>query len=482
MNIIINGFHDVILKKVLRRLLNNNIVDTAYLISNDRNERNIYKLKAKVLDFKKISLGNYPVDWEDLIPLDKDLLESMYSCETIALKMIERIEPHIGKLSYNRRKEIYLNHLRYWNHIINTENIKYFVSSNIPHEVYDFVIYGLCKLKEIKMIFLHQTIPGFLMLLKDFNPFFTELNEKFAENLKLYKNKELKLNERGERLLNSQTSKNKDPIPVYMTKNTFGKKTGMVILKMSYAVSKLFTSEFYKNVLNFRLYSIFFFRLVFSKFYKLKSIIFNIYYESIQQVPDFNETFIYFPLHYQPELTTSPLADGFVNQKLIVDLMHYHLPEGVKIYVKEHPKQTCWTRSISFYKELKNLKNVKLISKKFNSFRLIEKCAAVATATGTAGWEAVFRKKPVLLFGNFFYQYVPGVYSIRTGKDLVFAYDAIFKKNSVPDLHMVKIFVKTFEEMTLSASYAQIYQYSNMNEESNSEVIYQGIVKKLEKY
>ena len=46
------------------------------------------------------------------------------------------------------------------------------------------------------------------------------------------------------------------------------------------------------------------------------------YYNSLCDVnPDFEKKFIYFPLHYQPELSTSPLAEDFVNQELIVAMI-----------------------------------------------------------------------------------------------------------------------------------------------------------------
>ena len=43
---------------------------------------------------------------------------------------------------------------------------------------------------------------------------------------------------------------------------------------------------------------------------------------------------------------------------------------------------------------------------------------AVATATGTLGWQAVMNKVPVLMFGEYFYKDAPEVYRISTSIEL----------------------------------------------------------------
>jgi capsule polysaccharide export protein KpsC/LpsZ len=139
------------------------------------------------------------------------------------------------------------------------------------------------------------------------------------------------------------------------------------------------------------------------------------------------------------------MARAFVDQKLILDLLDFYLPPDISIYVKEHPKQTIVGRNFRFYNFTHP--RIKYIKSSCNSFDLIENSLAIATCTGTAGIEALFFEKPVLLFGDWFYKFAPGVFCIKTKQDLLFALDAI--KNS---FH--------FTEDSLLSFLQNVYNYS----------------------
>lgn len=125
------------------------------------------------------------------------------------------------------------------------------------------------------------------------------------------------------------------------------------------------------------------------------------------------ESYIYFPLHLQPELTTSALGGAFSDQMLAIEMLSSWLPKGYFIYLKENPKQTEKQRGPLFYKRLAALKNVRLLSRTENSIALIKNSIGVATVTGTAGWEALFHGKPVLVFGLAWYRDFSGVTEFR---------------------------------------------------------------------
>jgi len=122
-----------------------------------------------------------------------------------------------------------------------------------------------------------------------------------------------------------------------------------------------------------------------------------------------NCPFIYFPLHLQPELTTAAVGGIYADQLLALEALSSVLPSNYLIYVKENPKQTEKQRGPLFYKRLAALKNVRLLSKSENSLDLIKASKGVATITGTAGWEALFHGKPVLVFGYAWYREFSGV-------------------------------------------------------------------------
>ncbi|QFY62019.1 hypothetical protein FZ934_17420 [Rhizobium grahamii] len=126
------------------------------------------------------------------------------------------------------------------------------------------------------------------------------------------------------------------------------------------------------------------------------------------------ERYIYVPLHLQPELTTSALGGDYSDQMLALEALSAWVPDGVKIYAKENPKQTEKQRDEFFYKRLSALSNVTLLSNAEDSISLIKGSIGVATITGTAGWEALFHGKPVIVFGLAWYRFIEGVFAFQT--------------------------------------------------------------------
>jgi capsule polysaccharide export protein KpsC/LpsZ len=105
----------------------------------------------------------------------------------------------------------------------------------------------------------------------------------------------------------------------------------------------------------------------------------------------------------------------------MVDLLSKCVPEGWSVYVREHPVQfktigsrgEC-SRTIDFYDDLASLSNVKLLPIPASNIDLIDHSEAVATVTGTGGWEALLREKPVLVFGYAWYKDCKGVFYTPT--------------------------------------------------------------------
>lgn len=119
-----------------------------------------------------------------------------------------------------------------------------------------------------------------------------------------------------------------------------------------------------------------------------------------------NDNFFLFPLHFQPEASTSVLATYFYDQLNTIKNIAFSLPFPYKLYVKEHPT-AIGTRSWHFYKELKKIPNVVLISLYENVENLINKSYGVITLTSTIGMEAALLGKAVYVLGNVFYSYHP---------------------------------------------------------------------------
>ena len=137
----------------------------------------------------------------------------------------------------------------------------------------------------------------------------------------------------------------------------------------------------------------------------------------IDQIED--ENFIYFPLHTEPESKILSTAPFFGNQINVIENVARSIPMGQILYVKEHPgqKSKIW-RPIEDYEKILELPNVKLVHPNFNSQKLISNSNAVISITGSTGFEALFYRKPVILFSDEYYDVVSMVKKIQDIKQL----------------------------------------------------------------
>jgi hypothetical protein len=441
MKMIINGFISQNYHPVILGILKNFKVDCCHIIQNDFSNNTLLGIELIFYDIKKIPLGDYNVDWNKIKPLDEELIDLMSGCETVALKMMDR---HLHIPLYKDRKRIYLKHLRYWNHIITENKFDLFLSSAPPHEVYDYILYNLCKLKKIPTVSLFQIMYSDVAIIMDdwqnINLKIKGEYHRLLNSLKSVSEKEIDLfgglkNDFDRFMLT------KNPTPHYMTKKaTFFNKR---LLEKIFSCREINCLFFKKGL------SVFIDKLVYAIKIKIsKTSLFGFYNKNTIE-PDMKKKFIYFPLHMQPEATTSPLAGAFVDQILIAQMIASFLPKNIYLYIKEHPSQTNFGRDIEFYKELLEIPQVRLVPMSYDTFSLINNSMAVATGTGTVGWEALHREKPVLLFGHCYYQYAKGVFMIRRNEDCRKALEKIIKENFKPRIKDLKIYMKVLENYTI---------------------------------
>ncbi len=119
---------------------------------------------------------------------------------------------------------------------------------------------------------------------------------------------------------------------------------------------------------------------------------------------------MYFPLHLQPELTTDILGGGTADQLLAIEELARALPSNILIYAKENPKQSLYMRDPSFFRRLRDIPSVRYLPIEVPSLDLVRRSIAVATVTGTAGWEAIQMGKPAFCFGYAWFRGLPGAF------------------------------------------------------------------------
>ena len=107
-----------------------------------------------------------------------------------------------------------------------------------------------------------------------------------------------------------------------------------------------------------------------------------------------NEKFIYFPLGVDEEHNLLIGAPFYTNQIETIRHVAKSIPINYKLYVKEHPSSATrnW-KSVSDYKEIMNIPNVRLLHHSVPQSELFQNCSLVISAMGSSCLEAAFYGK-----------------------------------------------------------------------------------------
>lgn len=383
------------------------------------------------------------VVWSAVAPLDEALIEAMRPCEAVFMEMIGRLEWKHA-IPFAQRKQWYLRHLQFWNDYLTRKQINLYLSAWLPHEIPDIVIYHLCKHKGIPVLYFHtSSIRDVSFAEQDIADSAKQIGERYAELLQQYHGTTdptcIPLSEAFAQRFEALADPTGQKPPVESVKRPTYWRSVCTILRTS-PVSAMRLIAGYCTLAGMRrsLERIKRWQIIRAR---------DAYYDDHAVDPDVSKTFVYLPLHFQPEASTVPMGGVFHDQYLAAALLSAHLPDDVWIYIKEHPRASSWiARTIPMYQELLALKNVRLIRRSADTFVLREQCAAVATITGTAGFEGVFRGKPVFLFGHRFYQYARGVHRIRTAEDMRSAIREVFGEGKRPSLVEARLYLKAMED------------------------------------
>lgn len=121
------------------------------------------------------------------------------------------------------------------------------------------------------------------------------------------------------------------------------------------------------------------------------------------------ERYVLYPIHFQPEASTLVQAPYYLDQESLIEDISKSLPVGHRLYVKEHVSNRG-RRPLSFYRRIKDTFGVRLLGADVDTWPLIQNAAAVAVITGTMGWETLLFQKPLVSFGDVYFNMYPGVH------------------------------------------------------------------------
>lgn len=172
---------------------------------------------------------------------------------------------------------------------------------------------------------------------------------------------------------------------------------------------------------------------------------------------------LYFAMHFQPERSTTPEGGAFADQGLAMRLLAFSLPKGWEMVIKDHPRQyevgtkaqptAALYRPPGFFEELLTDERVSLASLEVASEELIASATAVATITGSSGWEALRAGKPSIVLGRPWYAGCRSCYVVKSVADAQAAFAAI--DNSTPERveeDLIKFMLFTEQRMVQSTN------------------------------
>lgn len=349
-------------------------------------------------------------------PPSEETINELSEAESV-LSTIKQFDK-LDKFSLEK-KNLFHSYLEYWLGVIDKLKPDVFIFSAWPHTGYNFIIYCIAHYLKIKVIlFEYARVGDRLLLINDWKIGSLALKEEIKRN----QDKKYGLDDLSPDIKDYYKLQI-DPVPYQLPPD-------LVILESRVTGFNLFKRKLGMIVGSIKNLTIF--AQTYNYFLKQFKSNLKKEYEEWQSQPDFKKKYIYIALHYQPECSTSPLGGAYVDQALMVKTLSAAVPDDVRIYVKEHPYQWMPTglsysryRYEGYYKSIAKLRNVSLMPIKTNTVTLIEKSQAVATVTGTAGFEAVLKQIPVLVFGHTYYRDCPGVFKISSVQSAKEAIDKI---------------------------------------------------------
>jgi hypothetical protein len=341
-------------------------------------------------------------------PLDKDLLSSMSSYESIFLKMMDRYN-FDGSMTYHKRINTYHSQLAYWKGVLEHFKPDIVVFRLAPHMGYDYTLYALCRFMDIPTLMFERTsLPGIVYPVISFETESEIISNAYSEALKDLENQEISPTPEVAAHLELLSQSYDKAEPYHQKyKAAHYKKSGEIegYLSILWGTTKSVMKrhkDFHKN---------------WGKFKRKKLLL---QYQKLTKNVDLSKPYVFAALQCEPERQSCPCGDVFANQYLMIDMLSKLVPDDWKVYVKEHVSEfTSYqaaerSKTVEYYNMIAAMPKVELVPLGITSFELIDHAKAVSTVSGTIGWESVAREKPALLFGHSWFRNCNGVFVTHT--------------------------------------------------------------------
>lgn len=484
------GYQTQILNKVFEKIdCKKCVIVTRNYDGKDQYGENYVVYSYMEIDYKK---HYYDLNTMSSIPEDILLKMQKYEGKIFELEMRESGFPvH----TFLECKEMYYEELIFWYNVIIKNKIEYMIFHNAPHELHDFVIYCLGQVMNIPTIlFMPTFFPGRLEWGNSYPNLGLNVGKKYKRLLQegITVNLETDLNDLYETYRNGLKKQqfsefnenNKEMIKKYEADRLAFVKGKAVRDRRNVLLYKVIkerekTKRF--HLLQELLWDIELTKR--SKKYLKKAILVNKYnkYDAPPRLEEKGK-YIYFALQKVPESNLMPKIEAFYEQRFSIFVLAKSAEKyGITLYVKEHWIQDA--REKEFYDFIKSFSNVRLIGMDESNLELIKNSLAVATASGSCIFEAMFNGLPSITFGDGYWIEAPGCYRVHDEDSCCNALEHILRKEYEITDYNIKTYLKAVEEETVKMNIYQKSKYgSKLTDDECVESISKFLINQLEDY
>ena len=360
--------------------------------------------------------------------------EKLYGIPNLWLYIVterEFFDPQTNELYYNRYKNVpkdKVYDLIIW-HIKKFEDLfdkgKFDILFTIDFAGFEsLALHNVAKIKNCTYLYYDfSRFPGRVKIAQDFREIHQRLKTIYDEliNRKLTK-KEEKL---ADELLSIYRKKKTKLLPIFAKKTRIWNFMNFKNLFNIFEIAKKNRPRVQINIFKF---------IYIGLRKRVRVFLLKLFRKIIFDEHNIKDRYFYYPLHDQPELATDYINPFLQNQIELISNIAKALPAGYVLYVKDHSYPVSFgTKPVNYYMKIKKIHNVRMLYHFTDGYSIIENCKCVLIIHGTAGWEAFLLGKPVITFGEIFFNLAKNsVFNITDFFDLALVFQKViedFKPN-----------------------------------------------------
>lgn len=503
------GFKEFFHIDLAKKLLKNKNFLPIYWTANDQHEKLIKKNFPNIFFQKNLFAVRGYIEKEfekEFEKFNSKLISNKLSkIRRISNYMLERFNWN-GSFSDMEKKVLTEHLIKYSEFLVEYLKPDIVFFNEVPHFVYDYILYEICKIKKIKtLIFAYSNITGYSFVIDNIWTTSKKLDFLYKKkisnsidnlNLNFFKKEYMRIKDQT---LTQPPSELwvQNKIKINNSNLNFIKKIKNLYFsnfKQTFEnINKIFRSNKTTNASNMKIKNINFKKFpsylrifINIKISEYKTNKLKIFYKKIcEKKPDLTKNYINFFLHYEPERSISPQAGLLYDQFKLAIYFAENLPKNWFLYVKEHRKtfnthflMRNQYRSKQDYINLLKNKNIILVDDEYPSLELIKHAKANITSNGTAGLESIIHLRPLLTFGYSWLNKFKYCFSIRTKKKILKIIKLLLNDKIIFNENDVKIFLKSFEEASYNMYHVSSLKYEETpnSEEKNINNLYNSII------